>query len=102
MKSLPLFLIVIVASVATMIPRFIPFYLSFLNKVPPFIKKCMSLLPVAAIGALIFPFTILDFLPVWYAGLLGIIAAFVVNYYKQSMLLSIVISVIVTYIALLV
>ena len=102
MKSLPLFLIVIVASVATMIPRFIPFYLSFLNKVPPFIKKCMALLPVAAIGALIFPFTILDFLPVWYAGLLGIIAAFVVNYYKQSMLLSIVISVIVTYIALLV
>ena len=102
MKSLPMYLILIVAAVATMIPRFIPFYLTFLNKVPPFVKRCMSLLPVAAIGALIFPFTILDFLPVWYAGLLGVIAAFVTSFIKQSMLLSIIISVLVTYIALLV
>ncbi|MFA7109043.1 MAG: AzlD domain-containing protein [Sphaerochaetaceae bacterium] len=102
MKNLPMYLIVLVAGVATMIPRFIPFYLSFLNKVPPFVKKCMKLLPVTAIGALIFPYTILDFFPVWYAGLLGVLAAFLVNFLKPSMLLSIIVSVIVTYIALLV
>jgi len=102
MKNLPMYLIVLVAGVATMIPRFIPFYLSFLNKFPPFVKRCMSFLPVTAIGALIFPYTILDFLPVWYAGLLGVIAAFLVSLFKQSMLLSIIVSVIVTYIALLV
>jgi branched-subunit amino acid transport protein len=90
-------LIVFVASIATMIPRFLPYFSKSINKLPQSIKDKLELLPVAALGALIFPFAILDFPTVWYAGLSGVGAAFLLGYLKKSMIVSILASIIVTY-----
>lgn len=95
-------LIVLVASIATMIPRFIPYFSKSINKLPDSVKDKLELLPISALGALIFPFTILDFHVIWYAGLLGVIAAFILGYFKQSMIVSIIASIIVTYTVLII
>jgi branched-subunit amino acid transport protein len=90
-------LLVFVVSFATMIPRFLPYFSKTINKLPQSIKDKLELLPVAALGALIFPFAILDFPNVWYAGLCGVAAAFLLGYLKQNMIVSIIASIIITY-----
>lgn len=90
-------IVVFTASIATMIPRFIPYFSKKINCLPSSIKKKLSLLPIAALGALIFPYTILDFSSIWYAGLLGVIAAFILGYLRFNMIISILASIIVTY-----
>ena len=70
--------LILTCSAVTLLPRIIPYFASsFLKKLPVFIRKCMLLLPVAALGALIFPLALTDFGAMWYAGLAGIAAAFV-------------------------
>ncbi len=87
---------ILVCSVFTMIPRIIPYFMPFLAKLPRKIKKCMMLLPVASLGALIFPLALTDFKADWYAGLIGVTAAFITSYFKGSMFLSIIISLLAT------
>lgn len=98
----PIIVVIFVVSLATLIPRFIPYYINGLEKLPPFAKKCMKLLPIAALGALIFPYALTDFLTtdVWFAGLLGTAAAFFFGYRHSNMIVSILASVLVTYITL--
>ncbi len=98
--NLPMIIIVFIASLATMIPRFIPYFTPLIDKVPNKIKEMLKILPIAALGALIFPFSIIDFNPLWIAGLCGVIIAFVLGYLRLNMIISIFASVIVTYILL--
>ena len=93
---------ILLCSVLTMVPRILPYFMPFLAKLPHFIRKCMMLLPVAALGALIFPLALTDFGTEWLAGLLGVAAAFFVSYFRGSMILSILISLAVTVLMLLV
>ena len=76
---------------ATLIPRIVPYFASrYLAKLPRFIRKCMLLLPVAALGALIFPLALTDFSAEWVAGLFGVLIAFIVSYFKGPMILAII------------
>ncbi len=93
---------ILLCSFFTMVPRILPYFMPFLAKLPHFIRKCMMLLPVAALGALIFPLALTDFGTEWLAGLLGVTAAFFVSYFRGSMILSILISLAVTVLMLLV
>ena len=80
-----------------MLPRIVPYFASSaLSRLPRFIRKCMLLLPVAALGALIFPLALTDFGTMWYAGLAGIAAAFIVSLFKGPMILSIVVALVST------
>lgn len=80
-----------------MLPRIVPYFASSaLSRLPRFIRKCMLLLPVAALGALIFPLALTDFGAMWYAGLAGIAAAFIVSVLKGPMILSIVVALVST------
>jgi branched-subunit amino acid transport protein len=97
MEPKSIILIVLVAAIATLIPRFLPYFSKSVNNLPPFIKGKLELLPVSALGALIFPFAILDFHSIWYAGLCGVIVAFILGFFKQSMIVSIIASIVVTY-----
>lgn len=56
----------------------------------------MLLLPVAALGALIFPLALTDFGAMWYAGLVGVLAAFLVSLFRGPMILSIVVALVST------
>ena len=97
--------IVLIVSCAavTLLPRIIPYFASSaLSKLPRFLRKCMMLLPVAALGALIFPLALTDFSSQWYAGLVGVAAAFICSLLKGPMILSIIIALISTTLMLLV
>lgn len=86
------FVMIGLCSIATMLPRMAPYFMPFLSKLPKSVRKAMVLLPVAALGALIFPLALTDFGLQWYAGLVGVVSAFFVSYFKGSMILSILVS----------
>ncbi len=89
--------LIFVCSAVTLLPRIIPYFASsFLAKLPRFARKCMMLLPTAALGALIFPLGLMDFSPEWYAGLFGIAVAFAVSYFHAPMILAIFLALIAT------
>lgn len=93
---------ILLCALCTMLPRILPYFMPFLSKLPHFIRKCMMLLPVAALGALIFPLALTDFGKDWIAGLLGVVSAFFVSYFRGSMILSIIVSLAVTVLTLVV
>ncbi len=99
-EMLPTFVYILAAALATFGVRLIPYYAKFLDKLPPFVGRAMRLLPIAALGPLVFPGVILDFSPQWYAGLAGIGASFLIAYTKGGMIFPILISILATYIAL--
>lgn len=99
-EQLPTFVFILAAALATFGVRIIPYYAKFLDKLPPFVGRAMRLLPIAALGPLVFPGVILDFTPQWYAGLAGISASFLIAYTKGGMIFPILISILATYIAL--
>ncbi|MDD3902936.1 MAG: AzlD domain-containing protein [Sphaerochaeta sp.] len=101
MHDIPTFVYILSTALATFAVRVLPYYATFLNRLPKFIAKCLRLLPIAALGPLIFPGVITDFLPQWYAGLAGICASFLCAYLKGGMIFPILLSVLVTYLALL-
>ncbi len=100
--NLPMIVIVLLSALATMIPRFLPYFSSAIKKIPQAITNKLKLLPIAALGALIFPFSILDFNPVWIASAAGVLIAFVLGYFKFNMIISILFSVIATYFILMI
>ena len=91
-----IFLIIILSALVTQVPRTIPYFLSFTEKFPKRVRKCMMLLPVAALGALIFPSALTDFGGEWYAGLVGVVAAFVSSRFRLPMIVSILLALAVT------
>ncbi len=89
--------LILTCSLVTLLPRIIPYFASsFLTRLPKFIRKCMMLLPVASLGALIFPLALTDFGEEWIAGLVGVCAAFITSYFKGPMIVAIIISLAVT------
>lgn len=88
--------IIILSALVTQIPRTIPYFLSFTQKLPKRIRKCMVLLPLAALGALIFPGALTDFGSEWYAGLMGVLASFIASRFRLPMIASIIIALIAT------
>jgi branched-subunit amino acid transport protein len=92
---------ILVSALATFIPRVIPYWVSFLDKLPPLLSRMLRLLPIAALGPLIFPGVFLDYVPHLYSGFAGISAAFILAYFKGGMILPILSSIVVTYLALL-
>ena len=90
-------LMILSCAAVTLLPRIIPFFASSaLSRLPRFLRKCMMLLPVAALGALIFPLALTDFGAMWYAGLIGVTAAFICSLLKGPMILAIVIALVST------
>lgn len=89
-------LLIVLAGAVTIIPRTIPYFISSLDKLPRFIRKCMMMLPIAALGALIFPMSMMDYGTEWYAGLAGVTAAFLVSYFKAPMIVAIIAAMAVT------
>ena len=97
----PFMIPILLSAVATFLVRALPYYATFLDRLPKFLSKSLRLLPIAALGPLIFPGVILDYNQSWYAGLLGIAAAALFAYKRQGMIIPILLSIGVTYLALL-
>ena len=99
-ETIPIFVYILSTALATFAVRVLPYYAKFLDKLPPFVARAMRLLPIAALGPLVFPGLLLDFSPKWYAGLAGIGISFLIAYTKGGMIFPILISIVATYIAL--
>ncbi|MFA6846289.1 MAG: AzlD domain-containing protein [Sphaerochaetaceae bacterium] len=98
--NIPYFVYILASAVATILVRAIPYYASFLNHLPPFLNKCLRLLPIAALGALICPGAFWDFNPTWYAGVMGVGVAYILAWFKMPMIIPIIASIFVTYLGL--
>lgn len=81
--------VILAAAAATYIPRLLPFLTRSLNALPKKLSRVLRLMPVAALGSLIFPGVILDFQPAALAGIVGIAAAAIISLFKGNMILSI-------------
>ncbi len=90
------YLMIAVCSAVTLVPRILPLFVRTLDSLPKTIRKCMLLLPIAALGCLIFPLSLTDFSSSWYAGLVGVVAAFLSSYFRRPMIISIIISLVLT------
>lgn len=92
---------ILVSALATFMVRALPYYASFLDRLPRFLSRSLRLLPIAALGPLVFPGVIIDYPEHWYAGLCGIIVAGIIAYCQRSLILPIIASIVVTYLMLL-
>ncbi len=94
--------LILLCSLVTMASRIIPQFISGLDRMPRIIKKAMLLLPTAALGSLIFPLALTDFGSAWYAGLGGVVIAFIAGIKRRSMIVSIVLALVITLLLLLI
>ncbi len=102
MKEQSLFVVpILVSALATFLVRALPYYIKIFDHLPKFLSKCLRLLPIAALGPLIFPGVLLDYGPRFYASLGGILAAFLFAYHKRGMIIPILLSILITYLLLL-
>ncbi|MGE4585076.1 MAG: AzlD domain-containing protein [Sphaerochaeta sp.] len=92
---------ILVSALATFLVRALPYYVTFLDRLPRFLSRSLRLLPIAALGPLIFPGVILDYGDKWYASLAGILCAACIAYRKNGMIIPILSSIVVTYLLLL-
>ena len=95
-------LMILLCSLVTMAARIVPQYISSLDKLPKVIKKAMLLLPTAALGSLIFPLALKDFSSAWYAGLGGVVVAFLAGLKRTSMIVAIILALVATLLLLLI
>ncbi|MCF7954147.1 MAG: AzlD domain-containing protein [Spirochaetales bacterium] len=91
---------ILLSALATYIPRAVPFFMSWLSRLPAPIKKFLAVMPVAALGSLLFPSVLLEFSHAPAAGIIGVIAAAVVAWFRGGLILSILASIVVTYFVL--
>lgn len=95
----PLVVYILASALVTYLPRALPFFISGLERLPEKLRRLLSLMPVAALGALIFPGVILDFSGHTLAGLAGVATAAIISFFTKSMIAAIVSSILVTFLA---
>lgn len=98
---MPFIIPILVSALATFLVRILPYYVTFLDRLPPFLSRSLRLLPIAALGPLIFPGVIMDFPSRWYAGLVAVMVSSAIAYRRSGMVLPILSSILVTYLLLL-
>lgn len=101
-QGIPTWVYFLAGAFLTALIKEIPYWVKGLDKLPPFLMRCMNVLPIAAIGALVFPGAVTDFGPRWYAGIAGVVVAFLIGLGKKPMIVSIVASILVCYLLLIV
>ena len=97
-----IFMIILLLLAVTYIPRVAPFYLVSTESIPPLLKKVLSFIPYAALGALIMPGSIDAVSGRPLISLLAIIFAGVVAWFNSNIIAAVFLSVAATFIMLLV
>ena len=89
--------VILGAAAATYLPRAIPFWLSFPEHLPPFLERFLKSMPVAALGALIFPAVLFSFPERPAAGILGVAAAALAAWFRGGLILPVLVSILTAY-----
>ncbi|WP_319562499.1 AzlD domain-containing protein [Marispirochaeta sp.] len=93
-------LIITGAALATYLPRAFPFLVGFPDKIPGFLSRFLSVMPVAALGALIFPAVIFSFPERPIAGIAGVAAAAAIAWLRGGLIFPVLSSIVSAYIVL--
>lgn len=89
--------VILLSAAVTYLPRLIPFLLKDLDRLPTGLALFLRIMPIAALGALIFPGVLIDFMPLPAAGLVGISAAALLAWVRGGMILPILVSIAATF-----
>lgn len=98
--GIPFAVYLVTLCILTAAIRVIPFFVPIPEKLPPYLQRCMDLLPIAAIGALVFPGAFHDYGAAWFAGIGGTLTAFLIGYKRKPLIAGIVAAIVVTYLLL--
>ncbi len=93
----PVFFFIFGAALATYLPRALPFLLPFPEKMPRFLTSVLKVMPIAALGALIFPGVIDSFPKEPMAGILGVVGAAAVAWFRGGLILPVLTSIAAAY-----
>ena len=97
-----LFTIILLMLLVTYIPRVAPFYLLSTESIPPLLKRFLSFIPYAALGALIMPGSInaVSGRPV--ISLVAVFVAGIVAWFSRNIIASVFISIAAVFVMLLI
>ena len=93
-------LIILGAAAATYLPRAMPFWIRLPEELPGGLARFLRAMPVAALGALIFPAVLFSFPDFPAAGLAGVTAAALMARLKGGLVLPVMASIAVSYLVL--
>lgn len=98
--SFDIFAIILFSTAGTYFSRVIPFFAGFLDRLPIFFKRFLQVMPVAALGALLFPGLLTDFSHAPAAGLVGAAAAAVTALFTKNLIFPVLASIFAAYLML--
>ncbi len=91
----------VLCALVTYIPRALPFFLTWMKRLPPRVGTFLSMIPIAALGALLFPGVLLEFSFSPLLGLAGIAVTAGVTWFRGGFVIPILSAVAVVYASLL-
>ncbi len=93
--------LLILCALVTYLARAVPFFLDWMKRLPRGIRRFLSIIPIAALGALIFPGVFMEFTFFPPLGLIGIAAAAAAAWFAGGLIIPIGGSILVVYLTLL-
>ncbi len=91
---------VVCMGAVTYLPRLLPFYFVDVDRIPAKLRLFLSFIPYAALGALLFPGSMGAVSGKPLVSALGIAAAVIAAWFNESIILTVLLSVIATFILL--
>ncbi len=92
--------IIILMAVVTYLPRYIPLHFLSDRRLSPFVRRILSYLPYAALGALIFPGVVHAVPGFPLAALAGMTAAVAVSWFKGGLVPAVLSSVVASFLVI--
>ncbi len=92
--------LLVLCALVTYLPRAFPFFLTWMKQLPRPLRKFLSMIPIAALGALLFPGVLLEFSFAPLLGLAGIAAAALTGWFFGGLIIPIGSSIAVVYLLL--
>lgn len=94
------FSVIILMMIVTYLPRMLPMYFINVEKIPIELKRFLSFIPYAALGALIFPGSINSINGKPEVSVIGITTAAIIAWFSGNIIVTVVLTVAATYLLL--
>ncbi len=95
-----LMILLLLCALVTYLPRCFPFFLTWMKRLPAPVRKFLSVIPIAALGALLFPGVFLEFPAFPLLGIAGISVSALLAWRFGGLVLPIASSIVTVYIIL--
>lgn len=86
-------ILIVLTAAATYLPRVLPLVVSFAGRLPQNVKRFLTIIPIATLGALLFPGLLLDFSFFPLSGIIGICVAALASWRFGGIILPVLLSI---------